>query len=135
MNEKICIEEIKIGGNAPLEHLNKGHMVVGAAKEEIMYLVDTGPRYDVFVHIPGTPEGRRNSIPKSDHSDALVRNLCKIAENLYSVEYDKTFDLNSVLVAAERAVLSVRPPETIEFEIPNKEEDNKEPKEGKIEQE
>jgi hypothetical protein len=135
MNEKICIEEIKMDDNTPLEHLNMGRMVVGAAKEEILYMIDSGSRYDVFVHIPGTPEGRRNFIPKSDHSDALVRNLCKIAENLYSVEYDKSFDLNSVLVAAERAVLSVRPPETIEFFIPSKKEDKKEAKEGKIEQE
>jgi hypothetical protein len=134
MNEKICIEEIKIGGDAPLEHLNKGQMVVGAAKEEIIYLVDTGPRYDVFVHIPGAPEGRRNSIPKNDHSDALVRNLCKLADNLYAVEYDKNLDLNSVLVAAERAVLSVRPPEDVEFFIPKKEEAGNPPEDGETEQ-
>lgn len=123
MDEKICIEEIKNTGDTLLEYLEKGQMIVGSAKEELMFLIDSGSRYDVFVHIPGTPEGRRNSFPRSEQSPALIRNLCKLADDLYAVEYDKSLDLNGVLVAAERAVLSVRPPEKLEFVIPSKEEE------------
>lgn len=123
MDGKICIEEIKNTGDALLEQLEKGNMIVGAAQQEILYLIDSGSRYDVFVHIPGTPEGRRNSFPKDERSPALIRNLCKLADSLYAVEYDKSLDLNGVLVAAERAVISIQPQEKVEFVVPGKKEE------------
>lgn len=119
-------------GDKIMEELAKGNMVVARSKNDFMYIVDLDDEFHLFSHSPASPSGGQKRFPKDEKHIAIIRNLAKLTDSLFMVEYDKGFNLYGVMSSAETGILNMFPggdrdtDEEIEFVVPNqkKQKDN-----------
>jgi hypothetical protein len=114
-------------GGKIISELNNGNMIVARSKNDFLYIVDKNNEYHLFSHSPGSSNGGRKRFPKNEKYTAIIRNFANLADSLYLVIYEKTFDLYGVMYSAEEGILNMFPgsdresDEDIEYIVPEKE--------------
>ena len=109
--DNINLDLLPQDGERALKELENGNMVVMRSKNEFMYILDFDGQFHMFSHTPGAPGGGQKQFPKDEKYTATVRNLAKISDAVYLVEFDKGLNLYGVMSTAEDAILDMFPGE------------------------
>ena len=107
--DNINLDLLPKDGDRVLKELADGNMVVMRSKNEFMYILDFDGQFHMFSHTPGAPGGGQKQFPKDEKYTATVRNLAKISDAVYLVEFDKGMNLYGVMSTAEDAILEMFP--------------------------
>lgn len=105
--------------------LGDGTMVVARSKGTYMYILDRDRQYQLFMHTPGSPEGGQKQLAKDEKNSAIVNNLAKMADALFTAKFDPEMDVFKVMASAEDAIDACFPcsdgeDEDIDFIIPSR---------------
>ena len=128
MDNNLTLDILPKDWNRVSEELSKGNIVVARSKNDFIYIIDEGDKYNLFSHTPGLPSGGRKTFPKDEKNTAIIRNFSKVSDAMFLVEYDKSMNIFGVLASAEEGILSTYPgndrdaDEMVEFIIPQKKE-------------
>jgi hypothetical protein len=123
----INLELLPNDGNKIIAVLSSGNMIVARSKNDFLYIIDKNNEYHLFSHSPGSQNGGRKRFPKNEKYTAIIRNFANLADSLYLVIYEKTFDIYGVMYSAEEGILNMFPgsdresDEDIDFIVPDKE--------------
>ncbi len=118
-------------GQAILDELKSGNMVVVRSKNDFLYVLQFDKKFHMFSHTPGATGGGQKQFPVDDKYTAVVKNLATLADAVFKVEFDRSMNLYGVLASAEEGILSLFPggdregDADVEFIIPDKESDDK----------
>ena len=129
MENSINLGVLEKDGGKLLEELGIGRMAVVRSKNDFLYITETGGEYRLYTHTPGSPGGAKKQLMKNEKNTAIVRNIASVSDSVYSVEFNKEFDVFGVMACAENAILSMFPGDDragdadIEFIIPGEETD------------
>lgn len=109
-----------------MKSIEKGDLAVARSNNKFLYIYFSSGEYQLFVHTPGLSSGGRRTMTRDEKCTAMVSNLSKVADSLYSVEFEGHMDIFAVMATAEEAILSSFPNrdsvnhEDIDFIIPGK---------------
>ena len=124
MENSISLGISEKDGNKLLEELGLGRMAVARSKNDFLYITENGGEYRLYSHSPGSPGGSKKQLAKNEKNTAIIRNIASVSDCVYSVEFNKEFDVFGVMACAEDAILSMFPGDNrdrdadIEFIIP-----------------
>ena len=124
MEDGIGLEILQKDGDKLVEALKLGRMAAARSGNDFLYITDSDGKYRLYIHTPGAPGGGRREFPKDEKHTAIIRNIAQVSDSLFSVEYNKEFDVRGVMASAEEGILSMFPgncrdaDEDIEFIIP-----------------
>ncbi|MBN2039785.1 MAG: hypothetical protein JW864_07075 [Spirochaetes bacterium] len=129
-NNNINLDILPKDGNKIIDELKKGNMVIARSGNDFLYMLDKDSEFHLFTHSPGSQQGGKKQFPKDEKHTAIMRNFANLADTLYLVIFDKSFDIFGVMYSAEEGILNMFPgndrdaDEDIEFIIPDKESVN-----------
>ena len=109
--DKINLDLLPKDGDRMLEEIAAGNMVVARSKNDFLYIIEMNGQFHMFRHTPGAPGGGQKKFPKDEQYTATIRKIADIADAVYLVEYDKSFNLFGVMVTAEEGILDLFPGE------------------------
>lgn len=127
MEENLGLDVLPKDPDRLMESLAGKNMAVARSKNDFLYILEQDGEFLLFSHTPGSPGGGRKQFPKDEKYTAMIRNLAHLADALFQVEFDESFNIYSVMASAEEGILSMFPGENrdedadIEFIIPEKE--------------
>lgn len=107
--ENINLDLLPKDGELLLKELASGKMAVARSKNDFLYILDMDGQFHLFTHTAGAPGGGQKQFPKDEQYTATVRKLADLADAVYTVEYDKSFNLYGVMYTAEEGILSMFP--------------------------
>ena len=123
--ENINLDLLPVDGDRMLEEISKGNMAIARSKSDFLYMVELNDTVHMFSHTIGAPGGGQKEFPKDEKSTAIVRKVTGLADACYVCEFDKGFNIYSVMATAEQAILEMFPGEDrdrdgiVDFSIPS----------------
>lgn len=128
MAEQIKLDMLPKEAERWMKVIDGGNLGVARSNNEFLYVYSSGGEYQLFIHSPGSISGGRRTMPKDEKGTAMVSNLAKVADSLFSVEFESDMELFGVMATTEEAILASFPDRKsdddgdIEFIIPGKSE-------------
>jgi len=97
-------------GKRMLKEIADGNMVIARSGNDFLYIVYFDDEFHLFSHSIGAPGGGRKQFPKDEKSTAVINKIADLSDAMFVAQFDKGFDLASVMYTAEEAILSMFPP-------------------------
>jgi len=122
--ENINLDLLPIDGDRMLEEVSKGNMVIGRSKNDFLYIIGFNEEIHMFSHTVGAPGGGQKQYPVDEKSMAIVRKIAGLADSVYLCEFDKGYNIYSVMATAEEGILEMFPGDDrdsdgiVDFSIP-----------------
>lgn len=105
----LCMEQLPKDGKKFVEILEAGKLLVVRSADDFIYFLDGGNNYQMFSHTAGRPEAGRRLQPKENTKQEMFDDMAAKVDMAFSVEFDRTMDIPTVLYSAEEAVLETFP--------------------------
>ncbi|QDR81194.1 hypothetical protein [Sporomusa termitida] len=96
-------------GDKIMQALAADNMVVARSKNDFLYILEFDDQFHLFSHSPDSPQGGQKRFSKDEKYTAIIRNLAKLADSLFSVEFDKNFNIYGVMSSAEAGIVAMFP--------------------------
>lgn len=109
--ENINLDLMPADGERMLEEISKGNMSIARSKNDFLYIVELDDVYHMFSHTIGAPGGGQKQYQKDEKGAAIVKKVADLADACYVCEFDKGFNIYSVMATAESAILDMFPGE------------------------
>ncbi|MCL2200456.1 MAG: hypothetical protein FWB75_00690 [Oscillospiraceae bacterium] len=125
--ENINLDLLPVDGERVFEEISKGNMAIVRAKTEFLYIVELNNQIHMFSHTVGAPGGGQKQFEKDEKGTAIVRKVVDLAEACYVCEFDKGYNIYSVMATAEQAILEMFPGDDrsndgiVDFSVPEEE--------------
>ena len=104
-------DEIEVGplpknGDKLIEAVGNGSIAAILSENEVMYIFIFRNLYQCFIHPLDGPEGRHKAWTIDEKSDAVIKNLAELGDQLFEIKYKPDMDFMSVMVSAEKAIIN-----------------------------
>lgn len=107
--EDICLEQLPKEGAKMIETLEAGKLLVVRYRDDFVYFLDAGDNYQMFSHTAGQTNAGRRIQPKSQTKPEMFEKTAENVDMIFSVEFDRSMDIPTVLYSAENAILETFP--------------------------
>jgi len=122
--EDINLDKLPLDGKRMLKELAEGNMVIARSRNDFLYILELDGGYQMFSHTAGAPGGGQKQFQKDEKNTAVIDKIADLSDSMFMAEFDKGFDLVSVMFTIEEAILSMFPPvdsyngEMVDFGLP-----------------
>ncbi len=108
-NDSIGLEQLPKDSQRMQQILSEGKLLVLRTKDEFLYFLDDGSVYKMFKHTAGQFRADRRVQRKSPQDGEMFDGAAKAVDYAFSVEFNPSMDIPSVLYSAEEAILQAYP--------------------------
>ena len=107
--EELCMEQLTKDAAKFVETLEAGKLLVVRTKDDFIYILDAGADYQMFSHTAGQHNaGRRRQSKELTPAD-MFEKMASAVDTAFSVGFDRSMDIPTVLFSAEEAILEAFP--------------------------
>lgn len=107
--EELCLEQLTKEAAKFVETLEAGKLLVVRTKDDFIYILDAGDNYQMFSHTAGQMNAGRRLQSKELAQKDMFEKMASAVDTAFSVGFDHSMDIPTVLYSAEEAILEAFP--------------------------